>query len=449
MATHGKRLVSAALLSALCLLPSAFSQAPALLNYQGRLVNGTNLVNGVVGLTLRLYSVPSGGSALFIDSNQVTVVDGLYSTYLGDGILSGELDNAMDYPEVWMEATVNGTTLTPRERLASVPYALRVSSLHVSNNAVVVNPLASNKLHGFNIYSTISGGRDNAIESVSTYSVLAGGWSNRIGPNSSYSVIGGGYGNTIGSNSSQGVIGGGLFNAISNLSSGAIIAGGVGNDIGSLSFRGTIGGGDGNMIRSSSTNTTISGGYQNLTFTNSSFAAIGGGRLNHVRADYATVPGGLQNWAGAYAFAAGRRAKALNEGSFVWGDAQDADVSSTANNQATFRAAGGFRVLDGALEAQGGLSVGGGTDISLMQSGVAMLGTGANVTVYSVNFPIAFSSSPVVTVTPRNDPSFNVNDTFAATLRNVTTTNFTVNIVRVDSPAGWAQNLRLHWKAWD
>jgi hypothetical protein len=61
---------------------SAFPQVPSLINYQGRLLNGTNLVNGSVGLTLRLYNQAAGGVLLFEDSNTVAVTDGLYTTFL-------------------------------------------------------------------------------------------------------------------------------------------------------------------------------------------------------------------------------------------------------------------------------------------------------------------------------------------------------------------------------
>ena len=56
----------------------------------------------------------------------------------------------------------------------------------------------------------------------------------------------------------------------------------------------------------------------------------------------ATVAGGSQNTAsGAYSFAAGRRAKAIHDGSFVWADAIDEDYSSSISNSFKVRAAGG------------------------------------------------------------------------------------------------------------
>jgi hypothetical protein len=52
----------------------------------------------------------------------------------------------------------------------------------------------------------------------------------------------------------------------------------------------------------------------------------------------------VNNTAADYAFAAGRRAKAVNTGAFVWADSQNADFSSTAANQFLVRAAGGVGI---------------------------------------------------------------------------------------------------------
>jgi hypothetical protein len=103
---------------------SAFAQAPQLINYQGRLLDGTNLVNGTVGLSLRLFNAASGGAKLYEDSNSVTVADGLYATFLGDHPTNSAFLSALTNAGVWVEVAVNGAALSPRERLASVGYAL-------------------------------------------------------------------------------------------------------------------------------------------------------------------------------------------------------------------------------------------------------------------------------------------------------------------------------------
>ena len=107
----------------------ATGQVPLLINYQGRLLQGTNLVNGSVGLALRLYNQAAGGTLLYEDSNVVAVADGLYATFLGDNTTAGTLTNAITSTNLHLEIVVNGGVLTPRERVASAAFALNASAL--------------------------------------------------------------------------------------------------------------------------------------------------------------------------------------------------------------------------------------------------------------------------------------------------------------------------------
>jgi len=87
-------------------------------------------------------------------------------------------------------------------------------------------------------------------------------------------------------------------------------------------------------------------------------------------------------------------------------------------------------------------------DLLKMQKGVAVVGANAGSTfkTVTVTFPTAFAAAPNVTCTARN--ASNVNDTFAVTVRSVSTTQFVVNIQRVDNTTtGWTQNLQLNWIA--
>lgn len=101
------------------------ADVPQLINYQGYLEDNGSAVNGSVTLALKLYNVASGGAPLYVDSSSVTVSDGLYATLIGDHTISGTLTNALDNTAVWVEVEVNGTTLTPRERLVASAYAIR------------------------------------------------------------------------------------------------------------------------------------------------------------------------------------------------------------------------------------------------------------------------------------------------------------------------------------
>ncbi|HOM72181.1 MAG TPA: hypothetical protein PLP86_08040, partial [Armatimonadota bacterium] len=96
---------------------------------------------------------------------------------------------------------------------------------------------------------------------------------------------------------------------------------------------------------------TVCGGVSNQagddagTVSDKTYATVGGGRENTSSGSFSTIPGGYQNEAaGDYSFAAGRRAKALYNGSFVWGDSTDEDISASNINQFIIRASGGVGI---------------------------------------------------------------------------------------------------------
>lgn len=97
---------------------------PLEINWQGFLKENGTAVNSNVSIQLRLYDQASGGTLLYEDSNTVSVVNGLYSTVIGDNTVSGALTNALTNAAVFVETVINGTPLTPREKLSASPYAL-------------------------------------------------------------------------------------------------------------------------------------------------------------------------------------------------------------------------------------------------------------------------------------------------------------------------------------
>jgi hypothetical protein len=245
----------------------------------------------------------------------------------------------------------------------------------------------NNRIYGASGYSTIGGGVGNSISNEAPWATISGGIGNQIRNRADRGFIGGGERNAIGPFAYHPVIGGGMSNSIQFNIGSAAITGGKRNTIasgGDYSFIGggqdnlnagiasVIGGGESNTNRSLSDHSvivggannlivgsqllpvydTIGGGQGNLMQTNAIYSVIGGGIGNTIltNAQYATIPGGASNSAaGRYSFAAGRRAKALHDGSFVWADSTDADFASTATNQFSIRAMGGLR-----LETSGG-----------------------------------------------------------------------------------------------
>ncbi|MFH1111416.1 MAG: hypothetical protein V1790_19790 [Planctomycetota bacterium] len=103
------------------------------------------------------------------------------------------------------------------------------------------------------------------------------------------------------------------------------------------------------------------------------------------------------------------------------------------------------------LDVAGSFRVNNGSVFNRIQSGSLAIGTnGASLGVYTTAFPIAFGSMPKVLCMTCQTNASGTNETFAATVRKVTTTNFIVNIKRVDATTAlWKSQLRLDWFAWE
>lgn len=189
--------------------------------------------------------------------------------------------------------------------------------------------------------NVIGGSSTNHVDSGVTGATIAGGGSIEDGDGIFY------YANLIRSGANHAVISGGKNNTILTNSSSATISGGSHNSILDSSWYAVVGGGSGNDIEISSTYATIAGGSGNTVSTNGDYGAIGGGRNNRIGTNttYAMIPGGQNNTAvGDYSLAAGRRAKAVNAGAFVWADSQNSDYSSTTDDSFNVRAHGGVNV---------------------------------------------------------------------------------------------------------
>jgi hypothetical protein len=111
----------------------AAAAAPDTLGYQGRLTNGGVAVNGNVTVTFRLYSVASGGTALWTEANSVAVANGLYSVILGQ---STAFPGSLFTQPLWLGVSLNADPeMTPRQPLTSTPYSQRAKSADSANYA--------------------------------------------------------------------------------------------------------------------------------------------------------------------------------------------------------------------------------------------------------------------------------------------------------------------------
>jgi YD repeat-containing protein len=105
-------------LESLAPVATAGSMGPTF-TYQGRLTDGGSDVTDPVDLEFRLFDAASGGAQVGLT---VFVDDYVPS----EGLVSLDLDfgaESFDGDERWLEVTVEGTPLTPRQSLRAAPYA--------------------------------------------------------------------------------------------------------------------------------------------------------------------------------------------------------------------------------------------------------------------------------------------------------------------------------------
>lgn len=114
------------------LLPAlASAQVPATIAYQGRLLDSSGSpLSGVVTMQFAIFDGPTGSGELWCETQSVALTNGYYAVSLGGGTqcpsVPGKLTAAFAGVSRYLELSVGvgGTALTPRQQIASVPFAL-------------------------------------------------------------------------------------------------------------------------------------------------------------------------------------------------------------------------------------------------------------------------------------------------------------------------------------
>lgn len=112
---------------------------PLRINLQGKLTDPASGSprNGSFSVTFKIYAAPSGGTALFTETQTVSVDNGVFSTHLGStALLTPELFSGAS---AYLGITVSpDSEMTPRQQLVMSPYAFTSAQL-VHQSDVRVN----------------------------------------------------------------------------------------------------------------------------------------------------------------------------------------------------------------------------------------------------------------------------------------------------------------------
>ena len=118
---------------------SIFGQQTTAFSYQGKLNNSATAANGTYDFKFELYNVVLSGAPIgTVSANGVSVINGVFTVQLDFGA------NAFDGTDRFLDIAVrlpasSYTTLTPRQKLASVPYAIKAIAADTATVAQTAN----------------------------------------------------------------------------------------------------------------------------------------------------------------------------------------------------------------------------------------------------------------------------------------------------------------------
>jgi hypothetical protein len=337
--------------------------------------NTTFARNGVIGgggnnrVRGQFSVIGGGGGATTADSNSVS---GSSSTIGGGARNSVTTNNStvgggFNNRVTGIDGTIGGGAINEASGVGTVVSGGLFN--HARGDLSVVGggggflPVDSNT--ALSTFSVVAGGRRNLAGSASADSgaVVAGGYGNYAAAR--LSVVGGGAGNFVGG--SHSLVSGGNSNDVWSHHSGVVggesnanyaayssIGGGFNNLLSDSASFSVIGGGQTNS--SGDDHSTIGGGEMNSIDLVAHHSTIGGGFENIIDGLFSTIPGGSNNTcAGDFSFAAGLDANADHNGCFIWADATApaGGLVTSASNQFTTRASGGYRLFSNSATTAG------------------------------------------------------------------------------------------------
>ena len=112
---------------------SCFADVPGKINYQGKLTDASGqLIDGTHSMSFTLFTEASGGGSVWTETHgTVTVTNGLFNVMLGSTEPLTTVFQEND--ALYLEIKVNTETLSPRQEMASVGYAVRSDVADTAN----------------------------------------------------------------------------------------------------------------------------------------------------------------------------------------------------------------------------------------------------------------------------------------------------------------------------
>jgi hypothetical protein len=147
----------------------AYAGGGTAFTYQGRLLDAGEPANGLFDLEFSLWDAANGGGS------QIGITQVLNNTPVTDGLFTVQIDfgaDAFDNGDRWLEVSVDGVPLDPRQPITRTPYSIQTRGIIVNDDQHVgmgVSP-GSARLRAWNFagngFEVLSSSR--AVEAIST-----------------------------------------------------------------------------------------------------------------------------------------------------------------------------------------------------------------------------------------------------------------------------------------
>lgn len=117
-------------------LSTSDAQVPRTISFQGILTdaNGVFVADGAHALRLAIYDTQTGGTALHVETQNVTVVKGVFNAIIG---ASGGISTSLSFDRAYFlgVSVDGGAELEPRTPLTAAPYAIRAELAALADSA--------------------------------------------------------------------------------------------------------------------------------------------------------------------------------------------------------------------------------------------------------------------------------------------------------------------------